>query len=222
MFSFFRKKPIPAHAVLPGAASLTDSQLVESILSVFKNESPVVGALFLVAWENVPVYYPSFQKAMEEDGLFPANFEGMSSFFAAEHSKHTSQSEADEISRRRFFYFYAAALLKVAHLRAKSNPELWEHIAEIWVALLPGARALRATLDRTQLWRREHTDFFDLIKTEDEGEWHVLHVIMPSNLRYHEKVVAWKERDLTPAERKLIDETCNVFGNEKSATGDAP
>ena len=220
MFSFFRKKPEPVHAVLPGAATLTDSQLVQSILGVFKNQSPVVGALFLVAWENVPAYYPSFHKAMEEEGLFPANFEGMSSFFAAEHSKHISQSEADEISQRRFFYFYLAALLKVAHLRAKSKPELWEQIVEIWVALLPGARELRATLDRTQLWRKEYTEFFDSIKTEDEGEWHVLRIIMPSNLRYHEKVVAWQERDLTPEERKLIDETCNVFGNDKSATGD--
>lgn len=221
MFSFFRKKPEPAHAVLPGAASLTDSQLVQSILSVFKNQRPVVGALFLVAWENVPVYYPPFHKAMEEEGLFPADFEGMSSFFAAEHSKHISQSEADEISQRRFFYFYVAALLKVAHLRAKSKPELWEQIVEIWVSLLPGARALRTTLDRTHLWRKEQTDFFDLIKTEDEGEWYVLHIIMPSNLRYHEKIVAWQERDLTPEERKLINETCNVFGSEKSASGGA-
>ena len=221
MFSFFRKKHEPARAVLPGAASLTDRQLVQSILSVFKDQSPVVGALFLVAWENVPVYYPSFLKAMEEEGLFPANFEGMSSFFAAEYSKHTSESEADEVSRRRFFYFYVAALLKVAHLRAKSNPELWEQIVEIWVALLPGARALRATLDRTHLWRKEQTEFFDPVKTEDEGEWHVLHIAMPSTLRYHEKVVAWQERDLTPEQRKLIDETCNVFKDNKSASSGA-
>ena len=175
----------------------------------------MVGALFLVAWENVPVYYPSFHKAMEEERLFPANLEGMSSFFAAEHAKHQSQSEADEVARRRSFYFYVAALLKVAHQRAKSKPELWDEIVEIWVALLPGARALRATLDRTQLWRAEQTEFFDTIRTEDEGEWHILHIVMPSNLRYHQKVVDWQERDLTPEERRLIDDTCNVFGSNK-------
>jgi hypothetical protein len=216
MFSFFRKKQETANTALPGAGSLTDTQLVQSILTVFKDQKAIVGALFLVAWENIPVYYPSFHKAMEEEKLFPTDFEGMSSFFAAEYSKHTSQSEIDEVARRRFFYFYVASLLKVAHLRAKANPDLWEQIVEVWVAILPGARALRATLDRTQLWRKEHTDFFDSIKTEDEGEWHVLHIVMPSNLRYHEKVVAWQERDLTPEQRRLIDETCNVFEKKQS------
>lgn len=212
MFSFFRKKQEPAESVLPGAAALTDSQLVQSVLSVFRDQSPVVGALFLVAWENVPVYFPSFLKAMEEEKRFPASLEGMSSFFALEHSKHTSTSESDEVARRRFFYFYVATLLKVAQLRARSKPELWDQIVDVWVALLPGARALRATLDRTQLWRKEHTDFFDAIKTEDEGESHVLQISMPSNLRYHEKITAWQERNLTPEERKLIDETCSAFG----------
>ena len=214
MFSFFRRKPKPALATLPGAADLSDSQLVAAILSVFRNQSPIVGALFLVAWENTPVYYPSFYKAMEEEKLFPANFEGMSSFYAAEHAKRTSNSDSDEASRRIFFYFYTAALLTVAHLRAKAKPELWDEIVEVWVALLPGARALRTTLDRTQLWRKEQTEFFDSVTTEDGGEWHCLHIIMPSNLRYHQKVVDWQERDLTTEQRKLLDETCNVFGNE--------
>ena len=174
----------------------------------------------MVALENIPVYYPSFHKAMEEEKLFPASLGGMSSFFAAEHGKRRSNSEADEVSRRRFFYLCIAALLRVAHLRAKAKPELWDDIVEIWVALLPGARALRSTLDRTSLWRKDHIGFFDLVKTENEGEWHCLNIIMPSNLRRHKKITAWQERDLTLEDRKLIEETCNIFGDGSANGGE--
>lgn len=192
-------------------------QLVKTVLRTFQGQSPIVGALFLVAWENVLVYFPSFRKAAEEEKLFPATLEGMSSFFAEGYSKHRSDSAADEVARRRFFYFYMATLLKVAQQRAKQKPDLWESIVDVWVALLPGARALRSTLDKTSLWGPEHIVFFDSIKTEDEGESYCLSMLMPSNLRYHKSVTAWLERDLSPEERKLIDDACNIFGSNESS-----
>ena len=41
MFSFFRKRPDPTHDVLPGAAALSDPQLIQAVLSVFEKQSPV-------------------------------------------------------------------------------------------------------------------------------------------------------------------------------------
>ena len=221
MFGLFRKKPAPARstaaATLPSATNLTDSELIRLVLGTFEGRSPIVGALFLVAYENIPVYFPSFRRAMEEDKLFPPTLEGIGDLHALEHSKAHSNSEADEVAKRRHYYFYIAALLRIAHARADAKPALWDQIADIWVALLPGARALRSTLDKTELWRSEHISFFDMIKSEDEGEWHCLHILMPSKIRFHAKIVAWQERDLSPEDRAMLDETCRAF--EQDAPG---
>jgi hypothetical protein len=218
MFSFFRKRRNPPiEQTLLGAAELTDTALADSVLRTFRDQSPVVGALFLVAWENLPVYFPSFYKAMEEDKLFPATYEGMSSFHASEHSEHHSSSDEDEVAKRRHFYMYVACLLTVAHRRAAKSEKLWDDIADIWLALVPGARALRATLDRTVLWRKEHVDFFDHVRTEDEGERFLLRILMPSNLRSHPKLIAWEERDLTPEDRALIEESMQLLRGNSEA-----
>ena len=155
---------------------------------------------------------------MEEDKLFSPTIEGMADFHLVEYSKRMGNSEAEEIGRRRFYYFYIAAILKTLQKRAKTDANLWNEIVKVWVALLPGARAIRTTLDKTSLWRDEHIDVFDPIQTEDEGEWHCLRIMVPKEIRYHAKIQDWLERDLTPEQRALIDETCNPFGEERPRT----
>ena len=212
MFSLFRKKPSPPAAALPGAEQLSSDALMHSVLGVFSGQHSTVGALFLVAWEVVnPSYFPSFYKAMQEEHLFPATYEGMSSFWAAEHAKRLTSSLEDEIAQRRLFYLYIACLFKVAHARAEHEPRLWDGIADIWLALLPGARALRATLDRTSLWEARDITFFDHVKTEDEGERYLLRTLMPARLRSHAKIVAWEERDLTEEDRASIAEAMQLL-----------
>ena len=211
MFTFLRKKAKASSLTLPGAAQMEDGALINAVLRTFQNQSPVVAALFLVACENLPVYFPLFQGTMEEQKLFAATYEGMSAFFACQYEKHPSSSEQDEVARRRFFYFYVACLLQVAHQRAATRTDLRDQLADVWLALIPGARSLRATLDRTALWGPEETDFFVRVRTEDDGEHHLLRFIMPEYLRCHPKVVAWEERNLSPEDRAQIEEAMQLF-----------
>ena len=222
MFNLFRKKFPAATSAFARPESATanapNSELVRVTIAAIKDQGPIVGALFLVAYENVYPYFPSFQRAMEEDQLFAPTIEGMADFHLAEYAKRMGTSEADEVGRRRFHYFYIATLLKTLQKRAKNDESLWNDIVEIWVAVLPGARAIRSTLDKTSLWRAEHIDVFASIKNEDEGEWYCLHMLVPKEIRYHRRIQDWLERDLTPEQRALMDETCNVFDTDKPKT----
>ena len=103
-----------------------------------------------------------------------------------------------EMGSRRVLYTFLASLLRIAHERARKNPDLWNSIADVWVALLPGARKLREVIDRTKLWSDDETLWFSDVKTEMDGENYCLAHLAPQEIRYHDKISAWQERDLPP------------------------
>ncbi|HET7561450.1 MAG TPA: hypothetical protein VFJ87_03615 [Rhodanobacteraceae bacterium] len=176
---------------------LSDEALASVIHKTFQGQSDAVGALFLVAYENFPVYFSAFEEAVKESAEFPPSLEGMVSFLDRERAKHAGQSIRDEASSRRYFYLLLAALLNALHARAKQKPALWEAVAAVWVALLPGARALRRVLDSTSLWTTDEIAYFKDVRTEDEGESYCLSQLVPSEIRYHSVVQDWLERDFS-------------------------
>lgn len=201
MFGFFKRKVStpPARPIrsLPLPSELTDTQLIASIRDTFTSNHVSVASLFLVAYANFTPYYSVFCNSKPGEAReYTADLDGMAELLADAHARYLSGSEHDEVNKRRFFYLYLSALLWAAHRRAKANPELWDALADVWIPLLEGGRALRATLDRTSLWKSDETVFFDDVRTEDDGERHVEGVMMPSEVRYHTKVNAWRERDL--------------------------
>lgn len=61
---------------------------------------------------------------------------------------------------------------------------------------MPGARALRSTIDRTSIWKPTEVDFFNEVRTEDDGEKFIETILIPNEIRYHKKLMEWHERDL--------------------------
>jgi hypothetical protein len=200
MFNLFKRKPkLSAGDTRPIApVEFDDRTIMSAISDAFNSQPDTVGALFLVAHMNLQTYFHFFKKAVAVDGGYPPTMSGFSGFLAAEGKKRTSSSLEDEGSRRRYFYFYIASLLNVAIERATVRPTLWDDIADIWLALIPGARAIRRTLDKTSLWTADEAAYFDDIKTEKEGERYWLGFLAPQEIRYHKKVFAWHEKDLSP------------------------
>ena len=96
----------------------------------------------------------------------------------------------------------------------KRNPLLWDDIAGIWVTLLPGARSIRKVIDETALWTSDETDYFETVKTEQDGESYCLSVLAPAEIRYHAKISAWQEKDLPP------DVIASLRETEKLIRGD--
>lgn len=210
MFGFFKRKP-PAPPVkprrsLPLVSEMTEQQLIESIRGTFANSHVTVAALFLVAHENFTPWFSVFcNSTAGEKREYPATLDGWIEFLADSHAQFTTDSVHDEVNSRRFFYLYLSALLRLLHAKAKARPELWDAVAEIWIPLLEGGRALRATLDRTSLWKPDEIEYFAHIHNEDEGERYVESMMMPAPIRYHAKVKDWRDRDLTPEQRAELD-----------------
>jgi hypothetical protein len=183
---------------IPGGESLDDDRLLSSICATFEGKLPVVGALFLVAYENLFVVRTTFDRVFRDCKECPTTTENFVRYLAYERSRHTSPSINDETNNRRFFYFYVAALLKIAQSRAEERPALWNKIADIWILLLPGARALRKTLDSTQLWSRDKVEFFANVKNEEEGENYCLQHVAPPEVRNHKKIDDYSWKDTPP------------------------
>ena len=191
MFNLFKRRPKPASRDTRPASAVEfdDGTITSKILDAFKEQPDIVGALFLVAHTNVQTHFHFFKREAAHGG-YPPTMWGFSGFLAAEGRKRTSASIEDEASRRRFFYFY------------------------IGLALVPGARALRKTLDNTSLWSADEAAYFAEIKTEGEGEEYWLGFLAPDAIRYHRKVFAWYERDLPPETIASIRETEKLMRGE--------
>jgi hypothetical protein len=215
MFNLFKRRPKLASGDTHPASAVEfdDGKIISAILDAFKGQPDIVGALFLVAHMNLKTLFHFFKREAAQSG-YPPTMWGFSGFLAAEGRKRTSASVEDEASRRRFNYFYIASLLQVAIDRATRRPALWDDIADIWLALVPGARALRKTLDKTSLWSADEAAYFAEIKSEDEGEKYWLGFLAPDAIRYHQKVFAWYERDLSPEAIASIRETEKLMRGE--------
>lgn len=211
MFGLFKKRAVntkpPKTRRYPLPSQLEDSALVSFIKQVFQNENVIVASLFLIGLQNFGVYYSVFINSMKQSEEYPPTLEGMSAFILDSHAEHSSNSTHDEINTRRWFYLYVAALLTVAYSRAKQNPTLWDDIAEVWVSLMPGAQALRNTIDSTSLWKPSETDFFNEFSTEDDGEKYVESILIPNEVRFHSKLIEWQERDLP---QEIRDELAQI------------
>ncbi len=209
MINFFKKNSavLPVSKTTysyPLASVLNDHELIEYIGTLFSKNKPVVSALFLVAMENLPFRYANFHKAMLKSKKYPASMDGLVEFVLNTHAEHQGDTLHDEIESRRWFYFYAAALLTIAHERARKNPELWEGLAEIWSQLLAGAHALRSTIDQTSLWNAHEVFTFSEIQNGPDGEKFVVSVLLPKELRGHENFKQWLQRDLQQEFRDLF------------------
>lgn len=198
MFSFWKKEKPQKPEYAAELFSLSDKGLADLIRKTFENQNQVVAALFLIAYENFSIYFSVFSNAAKESNEFKNSLEGMAAFLDASRRKYSGTSTNDEANSRRFFYLYLVALLRILHVRANAKPELWDAVAAIWLQLLPGAHALRKTIDRTNLWTADEVAFFQDIRTEIDGENYCLSLMAPPEIRYHQIIIDWQEKDLSP------------------------
>lgn len=206
---FFKTKSKPsvdfAFTQARGAESLDESALVDGLLRMIEGKPPIVPAICLIAYENVFLLKSLFERVVHGVPSCPPSLENIARWLEQQRTQFTSGSLEDETNSRRYFYFHIAVLLSIAHTRAKERPALWERLTDVWVALLPGAAALRRTLDTTQLWSPYETIFFDNVQTARDGEEYCVVHGMPSELRDHKKIWDWLWRDTPPALRAELE-----------------
>jgi hypothetical protein len=209
------KPPELAFTEVRGVESSEDEHLLNSLLLTVRNKQPIVPAMCLIAYENLFLVRTVFERvATSIPGCSPS-LENLARWLEQEHSRFTSGSIEDEANSRRYSYFHTAVVLTIAHTRAAKQPALWDSLADIWAALLPGAAALRRTLDTTSLWAPSETAFFDGVKTESDGENYCVTHMLPPELKEHKKIWDWLWRNVSPEQRgeieKSIDETMRLI-----------
>lgn len=187
------------------ALELSDDALITLLRNMFEQQHVSFSSLFLVGYANWKVMYGAFLYALKKDAEagkqasdHSPNLEGYIKFLAVTNASLSPRSDNYEWASRRIFHAFLATLLRIAHGRARKKPELWGPIAEIWVGLLPGAAKLREIIDRTKLWSDDETSEFRDIKTEKDGENYCLAHLAPEEVRFHERISAWREKDLPP------------------------
>lgn len=208
MFKFFRKilGTNKLSRKNQQSKTLSDENILKIIKDTFSLHDDTVSALFLVAYENFPVYWTVFAETENVGNDYGASLERFAKFLEDSMRRASGGSIEDEINSRRFFYLYIATLLKTIQLRAKNKPELWDEISSLWVILLPGARALSKTISRTHLWTEDETVYFQDIKTEDDGENYCLTIMAPEEVKDNKKIRDWKERKFSAEEIAKIRE----------------
>jgi hypothetical protein len=208
MFDWFKKKQQSrAHTI--DLAALSDDQLAVLIKQTFETQNETFLAFLLVAYVNTSSLFSMFVAANKLDkGIWPETFEGMAGWCQSMLDGQSWEDSLErEVAQRRLSYFFLATLLKLLEQRARlaDSDVLWGRVADIWVILLSGARALRHTLDSTKLWAANEESFFSLhefanVIDEDSGENECIKYVMPQNIRYHPTIKRWQERNLSPEE----------------------
>lgn len=219
MFGWFNKKR-QNRAPTIDVAALSDDQLAGLINQMLEMQDETFYAFLLVAYSNYSIMFSMFVSATKlEKAAWPQTDEGMAGWCESALSdidRSSLEGIGREVAQRRLSCFFIATLLKVLHSRARAadSEALWGRVADIWVILLPGARALRNTLDSTHLWTVDKDSFFALhyfddVVDEDSGEKLCLTFLMPERIRFHPAIKRWQERNLSPeelAELRKFDE----------------
>lgn len=200
MHGFRKNQPLREGASAPDGlhplpSQLNDAVLVEVLAGFLKETEPTALAQILVALESLPGYYAVFQKTMGDSGEYALSMDGMIAFFLDVYHSRQDSPMPDRPENRRWWFLYVAALLSVAQSRAAENPGLWESIADLWALLMPGSRALRAALDQDVLWMPTDVDAFAEVDTEDDGQGIVECRLLPSAIRQHPKLQAFRGRE---------------------------
>ena len=211
MFNFlFKRKPPKVRRIFPVINKL-DNESAIALINSLLNEHISVQSLFIVALENTDVFFHGFCFAESKESVYGSTLNGYGDFLANCALKKCGEEIEDTYTERRFFYLFLAAVFKELHNRATKNQSFYDDLAKLWMGLIPGARAIRETIDRTILWSDVETKWFSDVTNEDEGEKHLRTFMVPENLRHHNVFKEWDERDLTLEQKAEIDEAMKIF-----------
>ena len=225
MFGFFKKRmKVKQARLLPDIAQLSVEEATRVLLTTFEGQHASIGALFLVAYDNFAQYYAMFAYGnfsqyyfmlniteQEDKGPYDRSLRGFAECMADCQAEPVKDDIVAGLRDRITLYLYLAALLKMTQAKAREDSAVWDSVARVWVSLMPGARALRATIDRTSLWPKEETQIYSTLVTEDDGEQYVWSLLVPEEIRFHRLFVEWQERDLSDEIKEEIIRTMRPF-----------
>jgi hypothetical protein len=183
MFSFSKKKE--TEPTLADMLKLDDSAFVRAVRAMLQRSHEQACAMCVVAYQNLDPWLAAtyeLAKQTPTDRL-PTDLDGFIHWLIPllENPEHV-------VAGRRLGWFLQAALIKRASERANSNPNLDEHIVDIWIMLAKGAALLHEVVERNILWSEDEKEWFADIKDEKSGIWYCLNILVPALYRQHPRI----------------------------------
>lgn len=204
-------------STMPVVGGMTNSALVDfASKSIAELTHPTAQACALIACDNLKTLGPVLLKASGIEPDVPNRWDLIADNVFAAWGK--ADAEPDSVGRelnvRRLGYFLRASKLRALEARALHDKPLMDPLARLWIALAPGARSLRETIDRIKLWEPDETRMFSDVVDEKSGEDYFMSHLVPRKLWENAVFIEWVERDIPPDIREELHRTlCGLRGD---------
>lgn len=178
MFGFLKKR-VGALPEIP-MLGLDNRQFLAAVLhSVEQSDAPSL-CMWLIAKENIRAYEHAWIDAAQKQphkGV-PATNDGFIRWLASKVDDHT-----DELSKRRYQWFFLASILNRAGRVAQHSTELLDQLAAIWVFMARAGALLPSICKNNRLWSADEKVWFAGLTDERSGVDHVLNFMTPPSIR---------------------------------------
>lgn len=167
-----------------------DTAYVSTVKRMLEVSHPAGWTMCVVAYQNLnPMLEVCEELAREEKRKdVPADLD---SFIRMLGSQFNGVSE--EIPKRRFAWFFQAALIRRATELASRKSDLQSDVAAIWIMLARGSANISELLPTNALWSDDEKAYFNDIENEHDGIRYCLHIIMPAYLRKDKHLISFAE-----------------------------
>jgi hypothetical protein len=167
-----------------------DAAYVSTVKRMLEASHPAGWTMCVVAYQNLnPMLEVCEELAREERGKdVPADLD---SFIRMLGSQLDEVSE--EIPKRRFAWFFQAALIRRATELASRKSDFQSDVAAIWVMLARGSATISELLPPNALWSDDEKAYFADIKNQRDGIWYCLNILTPAYLRKDKQLISFAE-----------------------------
>jgi len=187
MFSRFFKRSAKEHEeLLEKLLKLNNIAFAEAVADMIAAQHGASTAMCLIALENIKPILAAFkdQNRKNPQAGFPESLEANLLMIA----KGLDDSNADEIDKRRRYWFFFSLLILRATRICEGNNQGGNAVAKMWCALVQGGQYVPLSLEHNILWSDLEKEWFALLKTEKDGIKYVLNQMLPKWLQQHEDI----------------------------------
>lgn len=158
------------------ALELSEFNYLKAISFMICESNPVANAFVIVAHENyLPIYQAAGKLASSSSSKqLPRTIDDHILLL-----NRLMKGAVDEITQRRFSWFYIAAMVMRATQIADLNLIYRPQAITIWQSLVDAGGNIRHVLDTTKLWKEDEKEWFSDIKTQIDGRMYVFACLVP-------------------------------------------
>jgi hypothetical protein len=164
--------------------AIPPSVFAKGVEDMFTEDVPAGRAMCIVAYDNLRPISGAMRSAARKAGEKPFVVEDFIELCAVE-----MQKRDDDVNKRRFAWYFAAAMLGRVDKLARTDSRLVDHAVACWALLAESAPILRVLLPDNIVWKEEEKIWFKELKSEADFVGHVLSHTMPACYGDHPSIV---------------------------------